>query len=115
MVITYDRSYGQPANVLRVEAVDGGFRHPNHRDLELIRSGDMNNTTVRDRMQKLTYHYEKQQEQSKRRVHDDIRHATLDGRRQLEKAILQKTNTSKANATFRRIDHKPSKRVVATA
>ena len=39
-VITYDRACGGTVNIHRVQREDGGFRHPDNRELDLLLTGD---------------------------------------------------------------------------
>jgi hypothetical protein len=103
-VITYDRGYG------------GSFRQPDKRDLMVIKGGDLAEGEKMDtRLQKAAYASELIRREARRKAKENIRDMTKDNRNQLEKAFLQRTNLSKGNAVFRRIDHKPGKNVVATA
>lgn len=114
-VMTYDRASGPAANIHTIKTEDGGFRQPDQRDIDFIRAFDMNNDSCRERLSRLAYKSEKIRESIRKRAKDDIRHATLDNRRQLEKAFLQRTNQSKGNSAFRRIEPKRSKNTVAVA
>ena len=115
-VVTYDRGHGEPVNILRVRGSDGGFRQPDRRDLAIIKGGDLAEGPKMDtRLREAAYREAKQQEAAKRKAHDNVRDMTKDNKNQLTRAFLQKTNQSKGNATFRRIEHKPGKNVVATA
>jgi len=113
MVVTYKRAVGEPANIHLVKRDDGSFRQPDRRDIEFIRSFDMHNESGRERLLRLSQKSEKMREDLRKRAKDDIRHATLDSRRQLEKVFLQKTNLGKANSAFRRVNVK-SKNTVKT-
>jgi hypothetical protein len=110
-VVTYQRPYGDPAIVHLIKTDDGGFRQPNRFDLEFIRGGDMENMTVRERMNHVSYYMEKVREKNRRDAKDNIRHMTLDGRRQLKAAFDQIHGAGKGNATFRRITPKPKGKV----
>lgn len=114
-VVTYDRGYGEPVNIHRVKADDGGFRQPDRRDLAIIKGGDLANEKAETRIQKLAYVSELIRRDQKRKAHENLRDMTKDNKNQLKKAFIQRTNSSKGNATFRRIDHKPSKNTVRTA
>jgi hypothetical protein len=114
-VITYDRGHGQPVNILRVKGEDGGYRMPDRRDLAIVKGGDLEDEKMEVRLKKAAYKAEQVRLEDKRRAKAEIRAMTLDNKNQLAKAFTQKFNTSKGNATFRRIDHKPGKNVVATA
>jgi hypothetical protein len=112
-VMTYERATGEPANIHLVKRDDGGFRQPDQRDIDFIRSFDMNNESCRERLLRLSQKSEKIREDLRKRAKDDIRHATLDNKRQLVNAFTRQTNQGKGNASFRRVTPK-SKNVVAT-
>ena len=115
-VVTYQRPFGEPVNVLRVRAEDGGFRQPDKRDLAIIKGGDLaEGPKMESRLREAAYRAERQREDAKRKAAENIRNMTKDDKIYLTQKIGQLTNQSKSNAAFRRIDHKPSKRVVATA
>lgn len=115
-IVCYDRGHGEPVNVLRIQGEGGTFRQPDKRDLIVIKGGDLaEGPKMELRLKEAAYRAELQQREVKRKRYGEIRDMTKDSRRQLEKAYIQATNQSKGNATFRRIDHKPGKRCVATA
>ncbi len=114
-VVTYDRGYGEPVNIYRVKADNGAFRQPDKRDLEVIKGGDLENEKSDSRLRKLAYASELMRREAKRKAYNEIRDMTKDNRNQLARAFIERTNASKGNATFRRIDHKPGKNVVAVA
>jgi hypothetical protein len=114
-VVRYDRGYGQPVNIFRIKGRDDGFRQPDRRDLEVIKGGDLETEKMETRLKKSAYAAECLRRETARKASENIRHMTLDDKNQLQKAFIQKTNASKGNAAFRRIDHKPSKNVVSTA
>ena len=114
-VVTYQRPFGEPVNVLRVRAEDGGFRQPDKRDLAIIKGGDLaEGPKMESRLREAAYKAERIRETDKRKAHENIRDMTKDSKNQLTTAFIQATNQGKGNATFRRIDHKPGKRCVAT-
>ncbi len=115
MIITYDRGFSEPVNILRVRAENGGFRQPDKRDLAIIKGGDLaEGPKMELRLREAAYKAEKIRQRDKQKAHDNIRDMTKDSKNQLTKAFIQATNLSKGNATFRRIDHKPGKNCVAT-
>jgi len=114
-VVTYQRPFGEPVNVLRVRAEDGGFRQPDKRDLAIIKGGDLaEGPKMESRLREAAYRAERQREDAKRKAAENIRNMTKDDKIYLTQKIGQLTNQSKSNAAFRRIDHKPGKRCVAT-
>lgn len=114
-VITYERGHGEPVNILRVRGEDGGFRQPDRRDLAIIKGGDLEDEKMETRLRKAAYKAEQQRLNERRKVKEMIRDRTKDDKLQLAKAITRLSNSSKGNASFRRIDHKPGKNVVRTA
>jgi len=105
-VITYDRAYGEPANIHCVRTVDGGFRQPDTRDLNFIRSGDLENDRLKDRLDRLARHCEDIRKKIRANDKDEIRAMTRDNRRQLVNAFTKANNLGKGNSTFRRINLK---------
>ena len=106
-VVVYERPVGEPANVYRVKAEDGGFRQPDSRDLIALRKGDLAAEDIQSRLRKLSYMSEAMREKAKKDAADNIRHMTLDNKRQLANAAVRLTNQGKGNAAFRRV---PTKR-----
>lgn len=111
-VIRYQRPQGDAVNVYRINNEDGSYRAPNNHDLEILKGGDLCQEDMKTRLQKLALYSEKIQEKARADAADNIRHLTLDNRRQLTNAAIQLTNQGKANSTFRRITAKPSKNAV---
>lgn len=112
-IITYDRGHSEPVNVLLVKRDDGGFRYPDKRDLIALRKGDLaGGDSMHIRLKKMAYASEQIRADIRRKHHDNIRNMTKDDKNQLAKAFIQRTNQGKGNATFRRIDPKPSKNAV---
>ncbi len=116
LVVTYDRGYGEPVNIYRVKADDGGFRQPDRRDLEIIKGGDLNNgDRMETRLKKLAYASELMRREMRRKSREMIRDHIKDDKNQLRRWVIDRSNSSKGNAEFRRIAHKPSKNVVMTS
>lgn len=112
-VITYDRGHGEPVNVLLVKRDDGGFRQPDRRELEALKKGDLaTGESMHIRLKKMAYASDQMRADIRRKHHENIRNMTKDDKNQLAKVFLQRTNQGKGNATFRRIDPKPSKNAV---
>jgi hypothetical protein len=106
-IITYDRGYGEPANIFRVTGDDGGFRQPDQRDLMVIKRGDLaSGDSMEVRLQKQAYAYELTTRESKRKAAEEIRAMTLDNKIQLRNAIQKKYNLGKTGSAFRKIPHK---------
>lgn len=114
-VITYDRGHGEPVNILRVRGEDGGFKQPDRRDLSIVKGGDLEDEKMEVRLRKAAYKAEQVRLEDRRKAKEMIRNRTKDDKNQLAKAFSKVSNTNQGNATFRRIDHKPGKNVVATA
>ena len=102
-VVTYDRGYGDPVNIHRVKAEDGGFRQPARRDLEFIKSGDLENESMKTKLARLASHSYEVRQTMRKRAKEEIRAMTRDNRIQLTNTVLKKSNARKANSAFRRI------------
>lgn len=113
-VVQYERPHGPPANIHCVRTADGGFRQPDQRDLCFIKSGDLETDRLKDRLDRLARHVEDERAKTRRNAKDEIRAMTKDSREQLKKAFIQANNLGKANAAFRRIEHKPKGKVFET-
>lgn len=111
-VVTYDRGYGEPVNIHQVKTEGGGFRQPDNRDLEFIKSGDLENVSMKERLNALSYHSETIRAKMRAQAKSEIRAMTRDNRIQLQNAVLKKANARKANSTFRRIT--PKKKILQT-
>jgi len=115
-VVTYQRPFGEPVNIFRIQGEGGSFRQPDKRDLAIIKGGDLaEGSKMELRLKEAAYKAELIRRRDKQKAHDEIRDMTKDGKNQLSKAFIQATNQSKGNAAFRRIEHKPGKNVVKVA
>jgi hypothetical protein len=115
-VITFDRGHGEPVNILRIKAEDGGYRQPDRRDIAIIKGGDLaEGEPLESRLKKKAYISEEMRKQLRKKQHDEIRDQTRDNKLQLKRWVNDRANQSKGNAEFRRIPHKAGKNVVVTA
>jgi hypothetical protein len=111
-VITHRRAVGEPVPILLVEGPDGGFRHPDQREITKILEGDTHRVPVKDRMKALAKYLEEDRAKKRASVKDEIRNRTKDDKIQLTKAFARVANVSKANSQFRRVDPKPRGKAV---
>ncbi len=102
-IVTYERPCGDPANIHCVRDADGGFRQPDQRDLSFIRSGDMENDRLKDKLNRMAAASEAIRERERAKVKDEIRAMTKDGKIQLRNAFSRATNDGKFNSAFRRV------------
>lgn len=115
-IICYDRGFGEPVNVLRIQTDDGNFRQPTSRDLEVLKGGDLASGESMDlRLKKLAYACYEMREQTKRKHRENIRDWTKDDKNYLMNKIGRVAGQGKPRPAFRPIPHKPGKNVVATA
>lgn len=115
-IICYDRGFGEPVNVLRIQTDDGNFRQPTSRDLEVLRGGDLASGESMDlRLKKLAYACYEMREQTKRKHRENIRDWTKDDKNYLMNKIGRVAGQGKPRPAYRPIPHKPGKNVVATA
>lgn len=114
-VLTYDRGYGEPVNVLLVKRDDGGFRQPTGRDLEVLRGGDLaSGENVEVRLQKMARACYEMRESVTRKRRENIRNMTKDDKNYLMNKIGRIAGQGKPRPAYRPVPHKPSKNVVMT-
>lgn len=113
VVLTYKRPVGPPAIILVIrDEVTGGFRHPDKRDLATLMAGDMHNTTVRARLEKIANYMSTVRVADKIRTRELIRDITKDDKLQLSQAFNRVAGSGKGNSAFRRITPKRSRYLV---
>jgi hypothetical protein len=108
-VITYARPIGEPVNVWLIKGDDGGFRHPDERDLRKLASSDLHRVPIKERLKEAAQYMERDREQRRRKRREEIRDRTKDDKLQLMRAAAQLDSASggKHNQAFRRVDLKP--------
>ena len=113
-VIVYDRGYGEPVNIMRIKADDGGFRQPTGKDLETLRQGDLaSGENMNTRLNKLAYASYEIRRKMKENSRDMIRNITKDDKNYLMNKIGKVAGQGKPRPAYRPIPHKPGKNVVA--
>jgi hypothetical protein len=105
-VVTYQRPYGEPANIHCVRDSGGGFRQPDQRDLVFIRSGDLESDRLKDRLDRLSRHCEDIRLKVRENAKNEIKDMTKDNKRQLVNAYTKAHNLGKASHTFRKVEPK---------
>ena len=115
-VITYKRATGAPVPVMTCAGRENGiFRQPNDVDIVRLRQGDMSNTSVKERMQKVSSHMEREREKDRKHSREYFRDQTKDDKIQLMQRFSKAAGVGKCNSAFRRIDAKPRPRGHVTA
>jgi hypothetical protein len=113
-VITYDRGYGEPVNVLLIKRDDGGFRHGTSRDLEVLRGGDLASGESMDtRLRKLAYASYEIRETLKRKHRENIRNMTKDDKNYMMNKIGRLTGQGKPRPAYRQVPYKAKNAVAA--
>lgn len=114
LVITYDRGYGEPVNVLLIKRDDGGFRQPTGRDLEVLRGGDLASGESMDtRLRKLAYASYEIRETLKRKHRENIRNMTKDDKNYMMNKIGRLTGQGKPRPAYRQVPYKSKNAVAA--
>jgi len=106
-VVNYKRPYGGRVPIFMVKGDNGEFRQPDKRDLEFLKSGDLNNEDMKTKIQKSALYMEKVREKKRKDARENIRGATKDDKIQLARAIGRLAGAGKGNSAFRRIEPKP--------
>ena len=110
-VVDYKRAQGQPVPIFMVKGDKDEFRHPDKRDLDFLKSGDLTKEDMETKIQKSALYMEKVREKKQKDAQDNIRNATKDGKIQLSNAMSKLAGGGKGNSTFRRITKKPKGKV----
>lgn len=112
VVVTYKRATGEPATIYTVKADDGGFRVPDQRDIDKIRQGDMNRSSIKERLGKTAKYMEDREAKIKKDAHDNIMDATKDNKIQLMREYGRIYSPGgKGNRPFRQLTPKPKGKV----
>lgn len=109
-IITYRKDGGpRTFNVMRVENEDGSFRFPDERDLWTLKKGDMENQTMREKLNKAASYMEETRRKHRKATRDLIREQTKDNKIQLARVMARPTNPKAFGGTFRKIEPKINK------
>lgn len=103
-VITYDRGYGDPVNLILVQDEKGNFRQPDERELAALHGSDMERQPPRERVAMLAKMQTDYLERKRLQAKSNIRDMTKDGKIQLKRAFDQYTGAGKNNSAFRRVN-----------
>jgi len=110
-VVTYKRPIGDAVPVMMVKNDDGGFRHPDKRDIERLKEGDNHRVDPVTRVKIAAAYMERERELQRKRRKDEIRNMTKDDKLQLAPRIA-KLAGGKQNSVFRRVEPKPKGKTV---
>jgi len=110
-VVNYKRAHGGSAPIFMVKGDKGEFRQPDKRDMDFLKSGDLNNEDMKTKIQKSALYMERVREKKRKDAKDSFRNATKDDKIQLTNAFGKIAGGGKGNSVFRRIEKKPKGRV----
>jgi hypothetical protein len=102
-VITYNRGYGEPVNLVLVKRDDGGFRQPDMREIAFLKEGDMENQRIKDRLERTAKYMQDVRTTDERKRKEFIRERTLDDKIQLMSAYNMVHGAGKKTPAFRRV------------
>lgn len=102
-VITYDRGYGDPVNLLLVKREDGGFRQPDMREIAILSDGDMERQRVKDRLERTAKYMQEVRDKDVRDRQDMIKQRTKEDKIQLMDAFQHAHGTGKHKAAYRQV------------
>ncbi len=105
-IVVYERPYGEPANIHCVRTADGDFRQPDQRDLCFIKSGDLENDRLKERLDKLARYCEEERTKTRKKDKEEIKAMTRDSKNQLKNAFAKANNLGKAKHVFRQVEPK---------
>ena len=103
-IVTYERATGEPVPIATLAGMENGhFRQPYGTDLEFIKSGDMSNTTIKEKMSKVANHMEFEREKQRRSSYENIRDRTKDDKIFLKRAFEKTNGLGKGVTGFRQV------------
>jgi len=102
-VITYDRGYGQPVNLLLVKGEDGSFRQPDMREIAILSEGDLERQRVQDRLARTVKYMQDVREKDDKDRKEMIRNRTKDDRIYLRNKFHKMTGAGKNIPAYRPI------------
>jgi len=105
-VVDYQRAHGQPVPIFMVKGDKDEFRQPDKRDLDFLKSGDLEREDRKAKFQKSALYMERTRDKKIKDARDNIRNATKDGKIQLANAMSKLVGGGKGNSAFRRIKPK---------
>jgi hypothetical protein len=117
-VITYRRAIGEPVPVWLVKNDNGGFRHPDDRDILKLQEGDIHRVPVKDRLRQLSKYMEDDRAIRAMKRKQEIRDMTKDSKIQLSKKLAKVDSAmtgAKENYHFRRINLRPKGKVISSS
>jgi len=111
-IVTYERATGASVPIAQLAGREdnGEFRQPCERDLEFIKSGDMTNTTVSEKLNKTARYMEGFREKQRHEAKEEIRLRTVDDKIQLAEAA-KAVDGGGGKSAFRRLPQKPKGKV----
>jgi hypothetical protein len=105
-VITYKRAVGTAVPIMLIKTADGGFRHPDQRDIIKLAESDTHRIDAMAQIKKAADYMERERARIRQKARDDIRNMTKDDKLQLAPKVAR-LDGGKHNSTFRRINLKP--------
>lgn len=100
-VITYTVPTGT-VNIWRVVAGDGGFRQPDHRDIEILQQANIERESPKEKEQRVRQYMDAIRDQDRRHSREMFRDMTKDGATGLMQR-LGRLAGGKCNSAYRRI------------
>jgi len=115
VIVTYTRATGEPVPIYTVKNADGKFRVPDQRDIDKILQGDLNKSSVKDRLGKTARYMNEYREKQRKKARAAFDDNTRDNKHQLIRAFAKINNPGgKGNRPFRQLPKpKPKGKVFA--
>jgi len=93
-----------------VETEEGGFRHPDLRDIDFLQKADIRKEGPKARLKRVAEYMINEREKDRKRAKNMIREQTIDNKNQLVNAF-SKAAGFKGNSAFRRVKEKAKGKV----
>lgn len=102
-VITWEMPAGPPSELFVVRAENGGFRHPDGRELDMLCEGDLHRTDLKERLNRTEKYMREYREKQEAFESDEIKNHTKDDKIQLSQAYREVFNMGVKKSAHRRI------------
>ena len=102
-VITYAIPNGRTVNIWRVVAEDGGFRQPDHRDIEILQQSNIERESPEEKHKRVEQYMEAVREHDRKKSREMFRDITQDNRIRMMQLLGRLDGSGKYNSAFRRI------------
>lgn len=109
--ITYKRATGLPVPIIQVKREDGGFRHPDQREINKLHESDTQRISLDDQLKRSSKYMQEYREKKAAEARENLRLMTIDDRKQLRRAVGKLHGPKYDASIFNKVTPKPKGKV----